>query len=146
MPNAKNERSVTGRIADFLLQRLIAVYGISKHTSKLKTLLLQAVIGHYYDVLLRGGVLEDTKDLTHPRALAKFHRRQLSADSFKKFKGQAVGFISLLPELRELPLGSIIVQPEACHSVSDSLSPCSECWKVMKGFGNSDNICQFQGI
>ena len=25
MPNAKNERSVTGRIADFLLQRLIAV-------------------------------------------------------------------------------------------------------------------------
>ena len=28
MPNAKNESPVTGRIADFLLQRLIAVYGI----------------------------------------------------------------------------------------------------------------------
>ena len=31
-------------------------------------------------------------------------------------------------------------------SVSDSLSPCHECWKVRHGFGNSDNICQFQGF
>ena len=30
MPNAKNERSVTGRIADFLLQRLIAVLGLTR--------------------------------------------------------------------------------------------------------------------
>ena len=26
------------------------------------------------------------------------------------------------------------------------MSPCHECWKVRNGFGNSDNICQFQGF
>ena len=37
MPNGKNERPVTGRIADFLLQRLIAVSGIPRRRKRIES-------------------------------------------------------------------------------------------------------------
>ena len=54
----------------------------------------------------------------------------------------------MLSQLRGLPDGSVIVQPDACLSVSDSLSPCHECHKVKVGaFDAADGaICQFQGF
>ena len=90
------------------------------------------MINHYYDAIVGGGVVADLFDVSRPEVVKKFDQRQLSADSFKKFNAitNSIGTISMLPELRELPMGTIIVQPEACHRLISLMTTIAACYFV----------------